>query len=204
MNEIEAFIFFFMIFAAIHSFMASDFFKNRMERYLKKNFRFYRFIYTVISFITFAPVMLTWMINSGSTPIIYSVPQTLHPLLYLIRLAGIGLFVYAAIQTDIFEFIGIRQLQNTMKGKNVLTTRGAYGIVRHPLYFGGIIVLLTMFRMTKLDAIAVTMISIYLVLGAFLEEKRLLVIFGEEYKNYQKKVSMLIPAKWLKSIIERI
>lgn len=146
MDIIETFILFFLIFAAVHSLMAADFFKRQMERHLKNNFRLYRLIYIFISLITFAPAILIWMSNSSSTPIIYSVPPSLHPLLYLIRLAAIGLFAYGAIQTDIFEFTGIKQsLRKTQQTKNVLITRGAYGIVRHPLYFGGMLMLLTMF-----------------------------------------------------------
>jgi protein-S-isoprenylcysteine O-methyltransferase Ste14 len=41
--------------------------------------------------------------------------------------------------------------------------------------------------------------SAYLVIGGFLEERKLLMEFGERYREYQKKVSMFIPYKWLKT-----
>jgi protein-S-isoprenylcysteine O-methyltransferase Ste14 len=37
----------------------------------------------------------------------------------------------------------------------------------------------------------------YFLVGAILEEKKLLAEFGEEYRGYQRDVSMLFPFKWL-------
>ena len=37
----------------------------------------------------------------------------------------------------------------------------------------------------------------YFIVGAFLEERKLLVEFPETYKEYQKKVSMFFPYRWL-------
>jgi protein-S-isoprenylcysteine O-methyltransferase Ste14 len=41
------------------------------------------------------------------------------------------------------------------------------------------------------------------VVGAFLEERKLVRIFGEEYRDYQQKVSMFIPVKWLGGVARR-
>ena len=41
----------------------------------------------------------------------------------------------------------------------------------------------------------------YLIVGTYLEEKKMIREFGEKYLTYQKRVSMLIPYKWLKSKI---
>jgi protein-S-isoprenylcysteine O-methyltransferase Ste14 len=37
----------------------------------------------------------------------------------------------------------------------------------------------------------------YFIIGAFLEERKLLAEFGEEYIGYQRRVSMLFPFKWV-------
>jgi len=44
-------------------------------------------------------------------------------------------------------------------------------------------------------------ISAYFVIGAYLEERKLVREFGEVYREYQKNVSMLFPYKWLKAKI---
>jgi protein-S-isoprenylcysteine O-methyltransferase Ste14 len=195
LSVIIIFIFYFIIFAAFHSFLATDHIKKKAEKRLKYQFRFYRIFYNFISIIIFAPVLLIWIMYTTSTLPVYNIPNRLYPFIFLIRLAAIGLFSYAAYQTDVLDFSGIRQI--TGKSKNILITKGAYGIVRHPLYTGGIIVLFTKTHVTQLDLTAFVLISLYFIVGALLEEKRLISILGEEYRKYQQDVSMFIPVKWI-------
>jgi protein-S-isoprenylcysteine O-methyltransferase Ste14 len=42
-------------------------------------------------------------------------------------------------------------------------------------------------------------ISAYFIIGTILEERKLLLEFGEKYREYQKNVSIFIPYKWLKA-----
>jgi len=190
MDIIVSFVSFFIIFALIHSVLATDYIKNKAEKLLGIYYRFYRMMYNIISIITFIPVYLIWSRYASSTPLVYSVPEFLYPVFILVRLAGIGMFVYAALQIDVLEFIGLKQ-----KNQSTLITKGAYGIVRHPLYTSGIVILLTKMEMSLLDVIAISLISLYLIIGAFIEEQRLLRTFGEEYRRYQKHVPMFIPIK---------
>ena len=195
MNVIVTFAVYFLFFAVIHSLLATDRIKDIAKNQLGEGFKYYRLVYNILSFPLFAPAFLIWVNNTASTPPVYSVPQWLYPFIILIRLAAIGLFIYAALQLDLLEFAGIRQIYG--KTRNVLITKGAYGIVRHPLYTGAIILLLTKAEMSQLDLIAVLFISIYFITGAYIEERRMPAIFGEEYRKYQKNVSMFIPVKWI-------
>ncbi len=189
MNAIITFIFYFLVFAGLHSLLATDYIKDKALMLFGKGFRFYRLMYTFISIFTFVPAFLVWLKYTDSTPLVYSLPGQLYPLIILIRSSALGMFVYAFFQTGILEFMGIRQ----EKTKTILITGGAYGIVRHPLYTAGIILLFTRMDMSLLDLIAVLLVSVYLVIGAFIEEKRLLLVFGEEYRKYQRRVPMFIP-----------
>jgi len=45
-------------------------------------------------------------------------------------------------------------------------------------------------------------ISVYFMIGAVLEERKLVIEFGEEYREYQRTVSMLFPWRLLKVRIE--
>ncbi len=45
-------------------------------------------------------------------------------------------------------------------------------------------------------------LTAYLVIGTLLEERKLVREFGEEYRAYQKRVSMFIPFLWLRSKIK--
>jgi methanethiol S-methyltransferase len=44
-------------------------------------------------------------------------------------------------------------------------------------------------------------ISVYFIVGSFLEERKLLREFGDKYREYQQTVSMLFPWRWLKAKI---
>jgi protein-S-isoprenylcysteine O-methyltransferase Ste14 len=45
--------------------------------------------------------------------------------------------------------------------------------------------------------IAAGIISGYFVVGAILEERKLVKHFGDAYRTYQQRVPMLFPVKWL-------
>jgi protein-S-isoprenylcysteine O-methyltransferase Ste14 len=71
---------------------------------------------------------------------------------------------------------------------------GVYSLVRHPMYLGGLMILLG-FLFLKFSLIAFAIWIIYLVLCDWMasyEEKDLLRVLGNEYANYQNRVP-----KWL-------
>lgn len=76
-----------------------------------------------------------------------------------------------------------------------IVTKGPYSIVRHPQYFGwilahiGISILLSVWYSMLFTP--VLLLLIYLISRK--EEEELTREFGKEYKDYQKKVPMLIP-----------
>ncbi len=198
MDNIIKFVLYFLFFAVIHSFLAMDHTKKKAEKLLGKAFRYYRLLYSLITIPLIAPAFMIWIIYSNSTPVIYEIPHNFYPVVLLVRLGAIGIFGYAMLQIDVLEFSGIKRQK-----KNVLITSGAYRIVRHPLYTAGILILVTNMKMTLLDLIAVLLITGYLLAGALIEERRLLSVFGDEYRKYQDQVPMFIPTKWFKRKLSR-
>ena len=192
MNIIIELILYFLFFAIIHSFLAMDHAKKKAEKLLGKVYRYYRIIYTLISIPLFAPAFIVWITYSNSTPVVYTIPQNFYPVVIFVRLAALGMFAYVVLQIDFLEFIGLKRQK-----KNVLITGGVYGIVRHPIYTAGILLLITKMEMTLLDITAVLLVAGYMIIGAFIEERRLLSIYGDEYRKYQQCVSMFIPLKWI-------
>src|SRR5659263_80898 len=176
MNILFTFTLYFLFFVVFHSILAMDHAKNKAKKFMGKGYRYYRFIYSIISFPLIIPAYWVWASSSKSTPLIYTIPEDLYPLVILVRMCALGMFGYAAIQTDVLEFIGIKR-----EKKKALITRGSYAIVRHPLYMAGILILITNMRMTQLDLLATLLLSGYFIIGAFIEEKRLFSVYGEEY-----------------------
>ena len=118
---------------------------------------------------------------------------------------SILLFYFGGRHYDARQLLGIRQIREGNSNKLIsaedeLDASGVLGITRHPWYLASI--LLIWARQMDVSAIIVNVIfTSYLIVGTYLEEKKLIMEFGEKYLAYQKRVSMLIPYKWLKSKI---
>jgi protein-S-isoprenylcysteine O-methyltransferase Ste14 len=72
---------------------------------------------------------------------------------------------------------------------------GVYGLVRHPQYLGGVMGHLGVsLLLSSRDSLLVTPIVVCVVyLICWKEEKELVREFGDEYREYQRRVPMLIP-----------
>ena len=108
---------------------------------------------------------------------------------------------------DIRQFLGIKQIREgttdtAITDTGELETSGVLGMTRHPWYLATL--LLIWGRQMDVAAMMVNVIlTAYLIVGTYLEEQKLVREFGEKYRNYQKKVSMLLPYQWLKERIAR-
>jgi methanethiol S-methyltransferase len=69
---------------------------------------------------------------------------------------------------------------------------GLLGIIRHPMYLCLIIYLWCQtFRL--IDIILNLVLTVYVIIGTILEEKKLVLEFGDYYVKYQQEIPMLIP-----------
>jgi protein-S-isoprenylcysteine O-methyltransferase Ste14 len=126
--------------------------------------------------------------------VLYQIPFPWILLTVLGQLAGVVIIVAGILQTDVWHFIGLRQIiQSENSRKPGMVSRGLYSWVRHPLYTGGLLLIWLVPMMTLNLLTVFILLTVYLILGAKLEEKRLLEEFGDEYRVYQAQVPMLLP-----------
>lgn len=167
-----------------------------MKRVLKKYYVFYRLFYVLISIFLIIP-LLKFTAQMDQTVIIDYVP-ILNILRHILMYGSLALFAWAFfIDYDSLTFFGIRQILSFGKTKeanlsNEIKRSGLLGIVRHPMYFAVIIYLVCRIQ-TWADLIMGFVLIAYTVIGTILEEKKLVLEFGEPYITYQKEVPMLIP-----------
>jgi len=81
-----------------------------------------------------------------------------------------------------------------MKKDFILATGGPYRFVRHPAYVLHVLWALSVFLMTGIQLLLISLFC-YLsyILQAYYEEKALKEIFGDSYRNYASKTGMFFP-----------
>ena len=118
------------------------------------------------------------------------------------------LFFLGGRHYDARQVLGIKQIREGTSNKVItdtgeFDTSGILGLTRHPWYLATILFIWA--RQLDVSAILVNVIlTSYLIIGTYLEEKKLIGEFGEGYLTYQKRVSMLMPYKWLWSKIKNL
>jgi len=175
----------------VHSVTASLGFKDSLHRTLGARFmRLYRLLYNLFSVVSFAPIL--YLVAVLPTKSLYQTPV---PWNYLM-LAGQGvsavLLLIAVLQTDTLSFVGLRQLFEDEKSGR-LVTKGFYRFMRHPLYTFGLLFLWLSPNVTVNSFILYVSLTIYILVRAYFEERKLLREFGREYAEYKSVTPMLIP-----------
>jgi len=180
----------------LHSYLISISFTKLVTRFLKNYYAFYRLFYVLISLILLVPLINHTNQLNNSIILFYNFPWSL--IRYIFMYGSLLMFFWAFLfNYDPLSFFGIRQILNFKKNKEKNSTaeikqNGLLGIIRHPMYLALIIYLWCQtFRVV--DIIVNIILTIYVIIGTILEEKKLILEFGEAYKRYQKQVPMLIP-----------
>ncbi len=184
-----------LLWSLFHSLLASLAFKSFSINALgKKLMRGYRLFYNLFSFISFLPIL--YLVATLPDAPLYSIPTPISYLMILGQGIGIVLLIVGVLQTDTLSFVGLRQLFEEEKS-STLVTRGLYRFVRHPLYTAGLLILWLSPQVTVNSFTMYLGATIYILIGAYFEERKLLREFGEAYAEYKSKTPMLIP--WVRS-----
>ncbi len=96
---------------------------------------------------------------------------------------------------NLWHFLGLSAIGLSRRNRDSqkkLITWGIYGVVRHPQFCAGLVILWVR-NLTDTDLIINIVLSIYLIIGGRIEEKRLLRIYGNAYSDYMKMVPGFIP-----------
>jgi protein-S-isoprenylcysteine O-methyltransferase Ste14 len=124
----------------------------------------------------------------------------------LLALAG-TLFLAGARHYDMLHFLGLRQIitgasHRLLSETGRLDTSGILGATRHPWYLAAILLIWTCYRsLTAATLLTNVILTVYLVVGTIIEERKLVKEIGEEYRDYQRRVPMLFSLKTLKAIV---
>lgn len=182
-----------LAYGALHSWLASLGLKAWVaSRYGQVATRLYRLVYNLIAIITLLPVLLLPVVLVDKE--LYHIPYPWVFLTVLAQILAVFILIVGLLQTGLMNFIGVCQLlQCEGETEPRLVVTGLYRYIRHPLYTAGLVFIWLMPWMTwNLLALNIG-ITIYILIGAILEERKLLKEYGEIYSEYRKKTPMLVP-----------
>jgi protein-S-isoprenylcysteine O-methyltransferase Ste14 len=189
-----------LVYGAVHSFLASLWAKARAHRWFGGLAdRTYRLLYNIFAVVSFLPVLALAGVLPGRA--LYTIPDPWVLITSLGQLAAVAVLFLGVYQTDMWTFLGFRQLVQTREDDQSprLVLKGLYRWVRHPLYTAGLVFIwLTPVMTTNVLAMNVGL-TIYIVAGALFEERKLLREFGPAYADYRKHTPMLVPGLARKS-----
>lgn len=176
----------------VHSWLASHLFKDAARRALGESFmRWHRLLYNVFAVISVLPVLFLSMILPDQK--FYSVPAPFSFALNLVQALAAFALLIGVLQTGAWNFAGLYALTGVEPKPDNLITGGLYRFVRHPLYSAGLLFIWFSPSMTVNRFVLYAAFTVYILIGAVFEERKLLKDFGEEYARYRAKTPMLIP-----------
>jgi protein-S-isoprenylcysteine O-methyltransferase Ste14 len=185
------------IFAVQHSVMARKQFKRWWTKFVPKSVE--RSTYVLFSSLALILVCSEWrpmptVVWDIDDPQIAMAVTALSFIGFLIVLSSTFLINH-------FELFGLHQVTNNFAGNPMPVPRFRtplyYKFVRHPLYLGFIIAFWAAPVMTLGHLLFAAVTSAYILIGILLEERDLIDLFGDEYRRYKSRVSMLVP--WRRS-----
>jgi protein-S-isoprenylcysteine O-methyltransferase Ste14 len=170
----------FGLFALHHSLFAREWAKHLVARVVPD--RLIRSVYVWVASLCLAAMCFAWVPVGGE---FYRLTGWVSWLCAGVQLLGVWMTYYAVSAINALDLAGIR----SGKPEPVsLQVRGVYGVVRHPVYTGWVLMVFGTAHMTGDRLLFAVITSAYLVLAVPWEERSLVREFGPGYRNYQARV----------------
>lgn len=175
-----------------HSGMVRRPFKARLARHVPE--RQVAAIYSVASGVALSAVVVLWQRTEGRAATVEGPARWIALALAALALAG---FAWAVRSLRGFDAFGDRALRRHALGKPErppsFSIRGPYRWVRHPLYLLVLVLLWANVDLRWDRLLLDALWTAWIVVGTVLEERDLAVELGQPYREYQRRVPMLLP-----------
>jgi protein-S-isoprenylcysteine O-methyltransferase Ste14 len=181
------------LFAVQHTIMARPEFKEVWTRWVPWHVE--RSTFVLLS--TAILALMAWQWRPLPAPVWHIENGFVAALLAAISLAGWGIVLISTFLIDHFELFGLSQTVSYAFGRPLVQPtfkeRLFYKWVRHPLMLGFLIAFWATPTMSQGHLLFAVVTTVYVLLAIQIEEHTLVQLHGDSYRDYQRRVSMLLP-----------
>ena len=195
----------FSLFAFSHTWLASRKLKTALVEKIGNRIAFYRMFYNVSSILFFLAFIA---VAPKPDVIIYDLQFPFDIITFALQVLSLIGLIWTFGQFDSKEFLGISQIiryfngtykAETLDEKQELKFDGAFKHSRHPVYLFSILFLGFRPQMSLFYLILFICSVVYFYVGSIYEEKKLVEVFGNEYREYQKRTARIFPFRLIKN-----
>lgn len=183
-----------LAFFAQHSGMIRQGFQRRLARVVAPHL--HAALYALISGAVLMALLVFWQASDGS---LISLPRVLRWLLRGFFFMGLAGMVWGLRAVPFFDPFGQAQVLAHLRGRTAprprLVVKGPYRFVRHPLYASMLVLIWSCPEMPADRVLFNVLWTAWMVAGTLFEERDLVSHLGEAYRDYQRRVPMLLP-RW--------
>jgi len=183
-----------MLFFVQHSWMVRRSSRERLARIIPTHYL--DAVYAIASGIALLMVVLLWQ---ESRQLLWQATNGLWWAARMIFVFGLAVGIWGGLSLKTFDSFGLQPIRYRFRVEpsrpTALVVQGAYRWVRHPLYLA-VLMMIWSYPVLTADRLLFNVLwTLWIVVGTVLEERDLRNEFGDDYRDYQRNVPMLLPTK---------
>ncbi len=181
-----------LAFCVQHSAMVRQSFRRRLEKLVPVHY--HGALYTLASAVVLLALVLLW---HESPVVVFGLEGASRWVVRVVCFTALPGFLWSARSIAQFDPFGVAPIKASLRGRPPrawpFTIQGPYRWVRHPQYFFALVLFWATPDLTADRLLFNVIFTAWVVLGTILEERDLVDQFGNDYREYQQQVPMLIP-----------